>query len=127
MRTSMAMAAALLALTLAAGTLSGHMVARTSRRYVSAAEELRVMAAQGAWTRAAETVRAYQASWQKERSWLITIINHDDVDSVSLALARLEAGVAVRDAAMCIQCCAELREGAEQLYQRDAFTLGNVL
>ena len=55
------------------------------------------------------------------------LINHDDIDDVTLSLERLRAAIAVQDESACIQACAELRENAGHIYHRDALTLGNVL
>ena len=93
----------------------------------SAAEELQVMIAAQQWQRADETIQAYMSSWTKTVPWLQTLINHDDADDVTLALKRLQAGIKAQDVPLCLESCAELRESAEHLYHRDAFTPGNVL
>lgn len=127
MRTSLWIAIVLLLITLGGGLYTAHRVEALSERYLSAAEELQVMTAAQQWQRADETVQAYMSSWTKTVPWLQTLINHDDADDVTLALKRLQAGIKAQDVPLCLESCAELRESAEHLYHRDAFTPGNVL
>lgn len=127
MRTSLWIAIVLLAITLGSGLYTAHRVEALSERYLSAAEELQVMTAAQQWQRADETVQAYMSSWTKTVPWLQMLINHDDADDVTLALKRLQAGIKAQDVPLCLESCAELRESAEHLYHRDAFTPGNVL
>ena len=127
MRTEMWIAIGLLLVTIAAGVWSSREAKRLSDRYVSAAEELRIMTASEQWPRARETAQAYLAAWTKTVPWLQVLINHEDIDDVTLALERLLAGVEAQDRSACFETCAELRENALHIYHRDAFTLGNVL
>lgn len=127
MRTSLWIAIVLLVLTLGSGLYTAHRVETLSERYLSAAEELQVMTAAQQWQRADETIQAYMSSWTKTVPWLQMLINHDDADDVTLALKRLQAGIKAQDVPLCLESCAELRESAEHLYHRDAFTPGNVL
>lgn len=127
MRTSLVIALVLLAAIIAGGMWAEQHTAGLADRYVSAAEEIRIMTEKNDWPRAQETVSAYIASWQDTTLWLQILINHDDIDDVTLALMRLQAAVAVQDPALCQELCAELREDAQHIHHRDAFTLGNVL
>lgn len=127
MRTSLWISIVLLGLTLAAGWFEESETRVLSERYVSAAEELHIMAEKQDWPRAQETVAAYLASWEETIPWLQILINHEDIDDVSLALERLQAGILAQEQGACYEACAELRENANHIFHRDAFTLGNVL
>ena len=127
MRTSLVISCVLLALTLACGYIEAAGIRRISDRYVSAAEELRILTADESWGRAGEVVTAYLDAWKRTASWLQMLINHDDIDDVTLTLERLRAAVEAREQSACFEACAELRETARHIYHRDAFTLGNVL
>ena len=127
MRTSLCIALATLALTIAAGFVTAGEIRQVSERYVSAAEELQSMTEHGEWQRAGETVQAYLDSWRDRVPVLQTIINHDDTDDVTMALLTLQAAIRAQDAPGCYEACAQLRENAQHLYHRDAFTLANVL
>ena len=127
MRTSLVISLVLLMVVIACGMLEEMETERLAGRYVSAAEELRTMAEQSDWTRARETVTAYMQDWESTASWLQLLINHEDIDDVTLALVHLEAAVAAEEQAGCFDACAELKENARHIHHRDAFTLGNVL
>lgn len=127
MRTSLIISLVLLVLVLGSGMLEEKKTATLSGRYVSAAEELRVMAEKSDWGRAQETVDAYMSDWEDTASWLQLLINHEDIDDVTLALVHLEAAIAAKEQAGCFEACAELKENARHIHHRDAFTLGNVL
>lgn len=98
-----------------------------SRRYIAAAEELRTLVQAESWQRVEETAGAYHEAWRDTLNWLQMLINHADGDEVSYALESIQAGAAARDAATCLVACAQLREAAEHIYHRDAFTLANIL
>lgn len=127
MRTSLFIALVLLALVIGGGMLEEKETEILSERYTSAAEELRVMAEKSEWNRAQETVNAYMTAWEDTASWLQLLINHEDIDDVTLALVRLDAAIAAQEQAGCFEACAELKENARHIHHRDAFTLGNVL
>lgn len=127
MRTSLIISLVLLALTIGGGAWEEKQTEILSQRYVSAAEELRVMAEKSDWQRAMETVSAYRTDWAETTPWLQILINHDDIDDVTLALTRLQAAIAAHEQPACYEICAELWENANHIHHRDAFTLGNVL
>lgn len=127
MRTSLIISLVLLALTIGGGMLEEAETRVLSERYISAAEELLVMAEKQEWQRAQETAAAYIASWQETIPWLQILINHEDIDDVTLALERLQAGIKAKEQGSCYEACAELQENARHIFHRDAFTLGNVL
>ena len=85
------------------------------------------MAEKSDWGKAQETVTAYMRDWEDTASWLQLLINHEDIDDVTLALVRLNAAIAAEEQAGCFEACAELKENARHIHHRDAFTLGNVL
>lgn len=127
MRSGLRISLALLAVVIVCGVMNIRVTKDISTRYVSAAEELRTLVQAGDWERAGQTVEAYHQTWKDTLQWLQMLINHNDGDEVSRALERIEAGIQAQDAATCLEGCAELREAAEHIYHRDAFTLGNVL
>ena len=127
MRTGLWISLVLLAVTIGCGVYSAHGIRQVSERYVSAAEELQSMTEHAEWARAAGTVAAYQESWEKTVPLLQMLINHEDTDNVTLSIVQLRAAIRAEDQAGCFMACAELRENAQHLYHRDAFTLGNVL
>ena len=127
MRTSLVISLVLLTLTIGGGWWEEMQTEVLCNRYVSAAKELRIMAEKQDWRQAAETIAAYKEDWTDTTPWLQILINHDDIDDVTLALTRLEAAIAAQEQAACFEACAELRENARHIFHRDAFTLGNVL
>ena len=127
MRTNLWVALTLLVVVIAFGVWSTATMNGLSNRYISASEELLVLTQDGQWQRADEVISAYQDSWSRANGWLQMLVVHDELDSVNLALRRIRAGIWARDKSLCYEGCAELREHAEHLYHRDAFTLGNLL
>lgn len=127
MRTSVVIALALLAVVILSGMLTEGAMGRVSDRYVAASAELKVLVTAEEWTRAAEAAAAYHADWEERVPALQMLINHDDTDDVTMALALLRAAIEAQDVAGCLEACAQLRENALHLHHRDAFTLANVL
>ena len=127
MRTSLVISMVLLMMTIGCGWWEEKQTEVLCGRYVSAAKELRIMAEKADWSRAYETAAAYIEDWEETARWLQTLINHEDIDDVTLALVRLKAAVAAQEQGDCYETCAELRENAGHIYHRDAFSWGNVL
>lgn len=127
MRTSLVLSLTLLVMVLGSGLLAEKQTAVLSHRYVSAAEELWIMVEKSEWQRAKETVSTYMTDWEDTTPWLQMLINHEDIDDVTLTFVQLEAAVAAQEQAGCFEACAALKENARHIHHRDAFTLGNVL
>lgn len=127
MRTGTIISLILLVLVVAGGILNAQATSTVSERYIAAAEELRVLTADSHWERASETAAAYRETWEETESWLHLLISHADTDAVALALGRVQAGIDAQDTSLCQEACRDLREYAEHIHHRDAFTLGNIL
>lgn len=127
MKTGIWISMALLVLTIALGVWSGAEMRALSEEYAENAEELRLLAESENWEGAQQRLQKCQTAWQQKVPWLQTLINHDDVDAVTMALKKIEAGLLSRERSLCLEACAELGENAAHLYHRDALTLGNVL
>lgn len=127
MRTGMIIAIVLLVVVLVGSVLTANLTYQVSQRYVAASRELLTMVESDQWERAAATLVAYQETWQETLSWLELLVHHDDTDDVTLAMARLEAGIRTKDLPLCVSSCNELQEDARHIYHRDAFALNNVL
>ena len=127
MRTSLWVAIAVLVAVVAFGLWSSSMLDSLSQRYISAAEELLALTQEAQWQRAQETVLAYRASWSATMAWLRTLVVHEDMDAVELALKRIQAGIQAQDPSLCFEAGFELREYADHLSHRNSFTLGNIL
>lgn len=127
MRSRLTISAILLAVVIGCGLGNIGLTRDISQRYISAAEELRTLVQAEDWHRAYETSLAYHEAWRGTLSWLQMLINHADGDQVSYALESIQAGAEARDTVTCLVACAQLREAAEHIYHRDAFTLANIL
>lgn len=127
MRTGLWISILLLGATLAIGWWEENENMVLSRRYVSAAEELHTLSEIRDWPRASEVVKAYIDDWQQTVPWLQILINHEDIDDVTLALVKLQSAIRAQEQSACFEACAELKENARHIYHRDAFSLGNVL
>lgn len=127
MRTNLWVAIGLLVIVIAFGVWATNMMHVLSNRYISASEELRVLVQDESWQRAEELIRDYRGSWRETESWLQVMVIHEELDAVDMALKRIHAGIEAQDQSLSYEACAELRENAEHLFHRDAFTLGNIL
>ena len=127
MRTNLWVSLGLLAIVIVFGVWSSSTMDSLSQRYISAAEELLTLTQGEQWQRADEVTGAYRERWEETSAWLQMLIVHEELDAVDMALKRIHAGIRAQDQSLCYEGCAELRENAEHLSHRDAFTLGNVL
>ena len=127
MKTGVWISLILLRLRIAVSGWSGEALRAGAEEYVASAEELRTLAEAENWAGAEAALQKCRNVWKQKVPWLQTLINHDDVDAVTTALKKIEAGISSRELPLCLEACAELGEHAEHLYHRDALTLGNVL
>lgn len=127
MKTGLWLSAILTVLTIALGVWSGMETRALSEEYSAMADELRTLAESENWSAVEEALTESQKSWNQKVPWLQMLINHDDVDDVTMALKKLRAGTSAQELVACLEACTELKEYAEHLYHRDALTLGNIL
>jgi len=127
MRTGLAISLVILVLVTAGGVMEQRMMGATAARYVSAAEELRVLIEDGHWQRAAETAEAYRARWDEEFERLAMVMDHAQGKRVKEAMGYMMVGIECRSGELCRIGLMQLREAAEDLYERDALTWGNVM
>ncbi len=108
MKTGVWISLILLALTIGLGVWSGEEVRALSEEYAASAEELRTLAEAENWTGAEAALQKCRNVWKQKVPWLQTLINHDDVDAVTTALKKIEAGISSRELPLCLEACAEL-------------------
>ena len=127
MRTGLMISLVLLCATIGLGCWAEHETKQISHRYEEASEEIYTLADMADWSRAEQVIDNYLHDWKQTVPWLQMLINHEDIDDITLALERLCACIAAKDTAACYENCAELKENARHIHHRDAFSLGNVL
>ena len=93
MKTGVWISLILLALTIGMGVWSGEEVRALSEEYAASAEELRTLAEAENWAGAEAALQKCRNVWKQKVPWLQTLINHDDVDAVTTALKKIEAGI----------------------------------
>lgn len=127
MKTGVWVSILLTALTLVVGIWSGSETRALSESYITTSDELRTLAESENWQALQEETAQAQEKWQQKVPWLQMLINHEDVDDVTMALKKLQAAADMQELPMCLEACTELNECAGHLYHRDALTLGNIL
>lgn len=127
MRTGAVIALVLLTAVLMGGTAAESAIGSLSDQYVGAAEELRILAADGEWQRAEAALEAYQHRWDQARRWLELVIQQAGIDDITLALDRLDVAIRQQDASLCGVTCTELRQCAESLRRRETLSAGSLL
>lgn len=95
--------------------------------YESAAEELHVMTGAGMWQRAEETLRSYQAQWQRTQRGLKLFVKHAVVQEITMAMDRLMVGIQQQDTALCAMSCVELKQQAQLLQVQETLSWTNLL
>lgn len=127
MKTGFWLSVLLAVLTLVLGIWSGTETKALSEEYMDTAEELRTLAESENWQALQEETEQAQENWQQKVPWLQMLINHEDVDDVTMALKKLQTAAGMEEMSDCLEACTELNEYAGHLYHRDALTLGNIL
>lgn len=127
MRAMTATVAIVLVLVLAIGIFCGLHSRNASENYKVRIEEAAVAIRQENWEEALRLTRETEQDWEQESGTLAMWVNHADVDEVSVGMAQLRVSIEERESYHALLYAAELEEALTLIYQRDAFSLKNIL
>lgn len=127
MRAMTVTVAVVLALVLAIGIFCGLHSRNTSERYKVRIEEVATAILQEKWEESLRLIREAEQDWEDESGTLAMWVNHEDVDVVSVGMAQLRVSIEEGERYHALLYAAELEEALTLIYQRDAFSLKNIL
>lgn len=127
MRSAVWLAVITLAVVIGCGVWAADVTSSVSAEYAQAADELLELTQKEDWQQASQVLEARRQSWRDTVDGLQMLVNHEDTDAVTMALETIRAGVETADVPTCALGCHQLREAADHIHHRDAFSWGNIL
>lgn len=127
MRSAAWIAVIILAVVVGCGVWAADVTTGVSAEYVRVADELLALTQKQDWQRASQVLEARRQSWRDTEDRLQMLVNHEDTDAVTMALETIRAGIETADLPTCVLGCRQLREAADHIHHRDAFSWGNIL
>lgn len=79
------------------------------------------------WERALQLTREAEKYWEEKSMLLSMWVNHQDVDQVATGLAQLRISISQQQTYHALLYADEINAALSLIYQRDAFSLKNIL
>lgn len=79
------------------------------------------------WQEVTQQVQEFEQDWQKIGSWWPLVLDHQEIDNIDFALAKLKEYVAAEDRMMSLAQLAELKLMILNLPEKEALNLKNIL
>lgn len=109
------------------GIWTSYTLGNTSTELVALLEELKEDLSAKQWDRAQEKVISLEKTWKTKTDWWPIILDHQSVDQVDIAMARLKEFVAVQDESLTRGQLSELKLLLKRIYDREKVNLENIL
>lgn len=115
-----------LALVLGIGFTSVSQLDKTAGQMVAGFDRLDRAIATGHWEVAREGVDRARHTWSRHKNWWAMVIDHQEIDNIDMAFARIDKYIAMRDRAMAAGELALLRQMLEHIPEKERVSLQNI-
>lgn len=116
-----------LAVVIGIGLFCGFYSLRTGENFQIRAEEISVLVRQQRWDEALSQSLQMEKDWEKISRLLSMWVSHESVDDVGIGLSRLSISLRMQEEYHSLLYIAEISTSLSMIYQKDAFSLKNIL
>lgn len=116
-----------MALAMAFGLWVNHALDEAARELNGNIKQVTQEIHQDNWQEANQQVQELERDWQKIGSWWPLVLDHQEIDNIEFALAKLKEYVAAEDNMMSLAQLAELKLMILHLPEKEALNLKNIL
>ncbi len=127
MKTGLILSLVLLIAATGFGIYAEYAVTAQSDRYISAAHELLTLTQSGDWPRASEIAETYNHQLNQTTIWLCILINHEEVEQLSSALADVRSSILTQTTIESARSCYQLEAAAQKIRDRNTLSIQNIL
>lgn len=127
MKTGLILSLVLLIAATGLGIYAEYAVTTQSDRYISAAHELLTLTQSGDWPRASEIAESYHRQLNQTTTWLCILINHEEVEQLSSALADVRSSILTQTPVESARSCYQLEAAAQKIRDRNTLSIQNIL
>ncbi|ACV62651.1 hypothetical protein Dtox_1798 [Desulfofarcimen acetoxidans DSM 771] len=82
---------------------------------------------QNNWSKAREQVDSTKKEWEKNKTWWAVVIDHQEIDKIEIALARIKSYIEVKNTGLSLGELAMLRQSVEHIPIKEAVSIENIL
>lgn len=90
-------------------------------------EEISALISLRRWEEALQHARSAQQDWEEKSPLLSMWVSHENVDEVGIGLSHLNISIQQQEEFHALLYIAEICESLSLIYQKDAFSLKNIL
>lgn len=116
-----------LLLVIAIGVFCGISSLHTSQNFQIRMEEISALISLRRWEEALQHARSAQQDWEEKSPLLSMWVSHENVDEVGIGLSHLSISIQQQEEYHALLYIAEICESLSLIYQKDAFSLKNIL
>jgi len=127
MRSMIITVAIALTAVIAIGLFCGFYSLYTSEKFQIRVEEVSALIRQQCWEEALSLTRQIEKDWEKSSGLLSMWVSHENADDVGISLSRLSISISQQEEYHALLYIAELSSSLTMIYQKDAFSLKNIL
>lgn len=111
----------------AIGLFCGFSSLHTSQNFQIRMEEISALISLHHWEEALNLSRGAQQDWEEKSPLLSLWVSHENVDEVGIGLSHLSISIQQKEEYHALLYIAEICESLSLIYQKDAFSLKNIL
>lgn len=110
----------------ALGFWTGHLLEASSGELLRSIERVAGDVERNDWEDAHRKVIGLEKVWKKEAGWWPTLLDHQEMDNIEFAMAKVKEYVASRDTALSMGQLSELRLMIKHIPEKEALTIKNI-
>ncbi|SHK00362.1 DUF4363 family protein [Desulforamulus aeronauticus] len=117
----------MIVLVLAFGLWTSHALDKASQELTGNIKQVTQEVQQDNWQEANKHVEELEQKWEKIGTWWPMVLDHQEIDNIEFALAKLKEYIATKDNVMSLAQLSELKLMILHLPEKEALTLKNIL
>jgi hypothetical protein len=109
------------------GFWTNHSIKASSDDLLKNIEKISAEIDKNQWDRACKQTTSLERTWDKQKKWWPTVMDHQEIDNIDFAMARVREYIAAKDVALAKGQLSELRMIVEHIPEKEAISIKNIL
>lgn len=105
---------------------SNHMLKVSTVKLMKSIDEVVRDIEKGNWEGARQKMTGLEKDWDREAGWWPTLLDHQEMDNIEFAMARVEKYVETRDTALSLGQLSELKLMLRHIPEKEALSVKNI-
>ncbi len=117
----------MIVLIVAFGLWTNHSLDKASQELTENIKQVTQEVQEDNWPEANKHIEELEQKWEKIGTWWPMVLDHQEIDNIEFALAKLKEYIATKDNVMSLAQLSELKLMILHLPEKEALTLKNIL